>query len=413
MADSFIVSDVRIFTGEDVIENGFVVVSDSKIKSFDSGPAPKDSTATVISKPGHTLLPGLIDAHIHADKGNPLALTQALRFGVTTVMDMHNEPRNISKLSTLAAESKEAADIKFALLGACIENGWPVPVVTAHDKSAETMAEIAAWPRLTNGEEAAAYVASAVAGGASYIKLMHESGTAMGQQFAHPTQELQEAVVRAAHEHGKPAVAHATCLADTLTVLRAGVDGLTHTFCDQPPTQELTDAYKANNAWVNPTLAALGSLTKEGQAIAERFAHDPRVEGRIDEGGKQRLCQCMGFSAGIGKVEYGYESVRQLKAAGIDVICGSDSAGPALGTAFGLSIHHELYLMVTYCGFTPQEALRSATSVTARRFGFNDRGQIAEGLKADLTLVEGNPLENIDATLNLRSVWRDGHQLAL
>jgi imidazolonepropionase-like amidohydrolase len=79
-----------------------------------------------------------------------------------------------------------------------------------------------------------------------------------------------------------------------------------------------------------------------------------------------------------------------------------------LGTAWGLSLHHELFLFVNKCGFTPVEALRSATSVTARCFGFGDRGRIAKGLNADLVLVEGNPCEDIDATLNLRGVWRDG-----
>ena len=87
---------------------------------------------------------------------------------------------------------------------------------------------------------------------------------------------------------------------------------------------------------------------------------------------------------------------------------GSDSAGPAVGTAFGLSMHHELYLYVHKVGMTPAEALRSATSLVAKRFKFEDRGQLAEGLNADLLLVEGNPLEDIDATLNIRGVWRDG-----
>ena len=87
---------------------------------------------------------------------------------------------------------------------------------------------------------------------------------------------------------------------------------------------------------------------------------------------------------------------------------GSDSAGPAVGTAFGLSVHHELHLFVHKAGFTPEEALRAATSVTARRFNFSDRGRLAKGLNADLLLVEGNPLEDIDATLNIRGVWRGG-----
>jgi imidazolonepropionase-like amidohydrolase len=89
-------------------------------------------------------------------------------------------------------------------------------------------------------------------------------------------------------------------------------------------------------------------------------------------------------------------------------VSGSDAAGPAVGTAFGLSIHHELYVYVHEVGMTPEEALRSATSVVARRFRFEDRGRLAEGLNADLLLVEGNPLEDIDATLNIRGVWREG-----
>lgn len=87
---------------------------------------------------------------------------------------------------------------------------------------------------------------------------------------------------------------------------------------------------------------------------------------------------------------------------------GSDSAGPAVGTAFGLSMHHELHLYVHKVGMTPEEALRSATSLVAKCFRFADRGRLAEGLNADLLLVEGNPLEDIDATLNIRGVWREG-----
>jgi len=87
---------------------------------------------------------------------------------------------------------------------------------------------------------------------------------------------------------------------------------------------------------------------------------------------------------------------------------GSDSAGPAVGTAWGFSIHHELFLFVKHCNFSPAEALRAATFLTATRFDFSDRGEIRAGLKADLVLVEGNPMEDIDHTLNLRAVWKDG-----
>jgi len=150
--------------------------------------------------------------------------------------------------------------------------------------------------------------------------MMQESGKSMGFQLQHPSQELQALIVDAAHRHGKVAVAHATCLDDTLLVLRAGVDGLTHTFYDQPCTQEVVDAYKKNNAWLNPTLAAMGSLTTEGQPTQEKFAHDKRVEGKIGEAERERMCQCMNFHTETARFEYAVESVKMLKEAGIDII---------------------------------------------------------------------------------------------
>lgn len=71
-------------------------------------------------------------------------------------------------------------------------------------------------------------------------------------------------------------------------------------------------------------------------------------------------------------------------------------------------MHQELSLFVNSCGFTPEEALKSATSLPAERFHFGDRGNIREGLRADLMLVEGNPLVDINHTLNLRGVWTEG-----
>ena len=88
---------------------------------------------------------------------------------------------------------------------------------------------------------------------------------------------------------------------------------------------------------------------------------------------------------------------------------GSDAAGPAVGTAWGLSTHQELDLFVNQCGFTPEEALKSATSLPAKRFNLFDRGALKPGMRADLMLVEGNPLDDISHTLDLRGVWIEGN----
>jgi len=153
-----------------------------------------------------------------------------------------------------------------------------------------------------------------------YIKLMHESGKAMGVQFAKPTVELQTAVIEEARRYNKPVVAHALSLEDQLEVLSAGVNGLTHAFYDQPLTAEVVAAYKKNNAWLNPTLAAVGSLTTESQSIAEKYAHDPRVQDKVDGQGRSNLCRCMDFHGENSRWEYAIQTVVELKKAGIDII---------------------------------------------------------------------------------------------
>jgi dihydroorotase-like cyclic amidohydrolase len=145
MSASFLIKDVRIFDGQEDLGIGYVHVDNGKISSVGKG-QPPSASAKVISKPGHTLLPGFIDAHNHANGGNADAPRQALRFGITTFMDMHNEIPHVTKLKKLAAQEMDlSADFKTCGVAATIENGWPEPVVTAHDKSEEVCDYILVW----------------------------------------------------------------------------------------------------------------------------------------------------------------------------------------------------------------------------------------------------------------------------
>lgn len=132
---SFLIKDARVFTGEHVLDSGSVLVENGIVKYV--GNDSPNSDVPIVSGSGSTLIPGLIDAHIHADKGRVLALEQSLRFGVTTVCDMHNEPPNVAKLKRVAKERTDVADFKSSCLAATIDQGWPVPIVTLHDKSEE------------------------------------------------------------------------------------------------------------------------------------------------------------------------------------------------------------------------------------------------------------------------------------
>lgn len=185
----------------------------------------------------------------------------------------------------------------------------------------KTMAEIATWPKLKTPEDGRQYIADRMKEGVDYIKLMHESGTVMGQDFALPSLELQKAIIDEAHNNNLSVVAHATCYKDTLDMLEAGVDGLTHCFLDKVVDHKMIAAYKKNGAHLNPTLATMGSGTAEGKAMQERFAHDARAKRLISNDASERMCHCMGFfKSANASQKNAFENVRRLQAEGVDIL---------------------------------------------------------------------------------------------
>ncbi len=107
-------------------------------------------------------------------------------------------------------------------------------------------------------------------------------------------------------------------------------------------------------------------------------------------------------------------SVGALHAAGIPVPAGTDAAEqPGLPrlVAHGASLHAELELLVE-AGLSTVDALRAATVLPARHFGMSDRGVIEAGRRADLILLDGDPLADITATRSIRRIWCAGTEYA-
>ena len=269
------------------------------------------------------------------------------------------------------------------------------------------------WPNLTV-ETAAEYVKNTKANGANYIKLMQENCCSLAMPTnAIPvaTLELQTAVVKAAHENGLPCVGHALSTDMTEIVLKAGADGLTHTFINEPPPQSIIDLYKQTGAFVIPTLSVLASLTAELQDWRDRFAEAAHKKGIVDDFAKQNMKELLGMKDEAAKLEYAFETITKLKKEGVDVVAGTDAVAGLKGTGIGPSLWMELELYVEKCGFSVTEALSSATTVPARRFGFSDRGEVAEGKRADLVLVKGNVTERLQDLWEgegIVGVWKEG-----
>lgn len=119
---SFVVKDVRVFDGESVLENASVLVENGIISKI--GIDLDAAGLPTYSKPGHTLLPGLIDAHCHP-YGEPRLSEQAFRFGITTIMEMHNTNDNTQMQKQWARERKDYPDVKSCHYSATIDGGWP------------------------------------------------------------------------------------------------------------------------------------------------------------------------------------------------------------------------------------------------------------------------------------------------
>lgn len=386
-ASTFAITNVRIFDGERAVPRGTVVVADGKIQAAGAGVRPPDG-AEVIDGAGATLLPGLIDSHTHTF-GN--MLERALVFGVTTELDMFTDPGLARQMREEQARTGAPgrADLRSAGILATAPGGHGTQFGIR-------------IPTLTRPEEAQAFVDARIAEGSDYIKIVSEDGTAWNRPLQALDRATVASLIQAAHARKKLAVVHVSTQERARQALEDGADGLVHLFGDSAPEPAFIRAAAGHKAFVIATLTVVESTA--GVPSGKALADDLRLKGylRPEETASLRSS----FPAGKAKLANALEAVRQLKAAGVPILAGSDAPNP--GTAHGASLHREMELLVQ-AGLSPAEALAAATSVPARAFGLTDRGRIAPGLKADLVLVAGDPTADILATRNIVRIWKAGH----
>ncbi|MEK3675020.1 amidohydrolase family protein [Paenibacillus sp. FSL R10-2771] len=417
------ITNARIFDGEKVIGAETVLIEGEKIISV-GGEIPED--ATIIDAEGGTLLPGLIDAHVHTSVEG---LRDALQFGVTTELEMMGGFTKNGRETQLKG-IEDIADVRSAGMGVTPPGGHPDELMPGDGeipdfvlKELEKMSEedrnalLAAHahdhgeaPSLSTPDEAITFVGDQVRDGADYIKIMIEEGTVLAAPgLPVLSQDILRAAVEEAHRQHKIAIAHVLTAESSRQAIEVGVEGLAHLFIDRPETTpELVRMIAEAGAFVTPCLVLNSSII--GKPASE-MAEDPRVSSKLSPEWIDTLNACFNTYP-QGSMEDNYRNVMDLHHAGVDILVGTDVSVPVPtlgGLAHGVSVHHEMQLLVE-AGFTPVEALQSATSKTARRFGLDDRGRIVEGARADLVWVDGDPTTHISDTLSIREVWQRGIQ---
>lgn len=417
--------NANVFDGINVIGKKNIVFADGIIISIsDEMPIDIDET---IDGTGCTLLPGLIDAHVHTSVE---FLRDALKFGITTELEMMGGFTKRGRDTQLKG-IHDAADVRSAGMGLTAPGGHPDELIPKGNgipdfvlKEMEKMNEeekvvfLAAHkaqkeeeefgPDVTSFEGAIAFVHRQANNGADYFKIMIEDGTVMNAPGLPviKTSVLRKAVEEA-HKLGKIVIAHVLTAEAAKTAVEIGVDGLAHLFIDRPDwTKKLIESIASKGIFVTPCLVLNSSIIGNS---ACHVAHDHRVEQKLSDDWKMTMCSCFNTFP-QGSMEDNFNNVKDLKAAGVDILVGTDVSVPMPhlgGLAHGVSVHHEMQLLVE-AGLRPIDALRSATSITSKRFNLSDRGVIAEGMRADLLLVKGDPTKNISDSLSIVDIWKEG-----
>ena len=394
------------------IENAVIIIEGNRIKAVGrEGAMAIPEGARVIDTNGYTVMPGLMDMHVHLmilghgdyehwdakypprfrDEIMPIAARQLLMAGVTTVRDLGAPLDDIVAVRNRINRG-EIPGPRLFVSGPFLQ------------KSNTPLTARFRW--VVNGpEDARKKVQTIVAGGADVIKLIDQDQM---------TLEEVKAIVDEAHKHGKSVAAHAHRSEEIRQGLRAGVDCFEHTGLATKPgyEEDVLQMIRERNAtlyWC-PTIEGL-FLYEQTKANPERM-DDQRLKADLPADIYEDIHRSLRDVSHLAyfrlvprRIPTLANKFRQLREAGVTMVVGTDSGIP-LNFHFD-STWRELKTMVDL-GMPPMEAIRAATYWPAQMLKQPDLGTVAAGKLADIIVVDGDPLTDMTSLRHVVHVIKDG-----
>jgi imidazolonepropionase-like amidohydrolase len=384
----------RAFDGERMLEHGaLVLVRASRIVAVEAAGAEVPADCEVISYQDATLLPGLIDTHVHlCGDGKPDALARDPQRTATEREAVVRESLRRQLLSGVTTV-RDLGDHQWTVVDRAHRDDEPTivasgPPITIPGGHCWTMGgeaqgrEALRRAVLERAERQVGIIKIVVSGGA-----MTAGSDLLSLQYS-PAEVAF--VVAQAHRVGLPVTAHAHSLAAVQACVEAGADGIEHCTCltekglSTPPA--LVEALAASGVQVCPTFGRVPGSVPSPQAIEVNKRTGLTVAGR-------------------------FAQVAGLVRGGVSIVSGSD-AGIHPGKPHGV-LRYSIAEHVE-AGMTAVQALASATSVAAVACGLQGRtGRLRPGLDADLLIVDGDPSKTIGDLLRVRAVVSRGRRIDL
>jgi imidazolonepropionase-like amidohydrolase len=384
----------RIFDGRDLLQGaGVVMVDGGRVVGVEPPGVDIPAGCEVLDRPAGTLLPGLIDAHVHlvGDSG-PGALERLPEFSREDLVRTIEQSLRI-QLSVGVTTVRDLGDMAWSVLDWRARPTAGLPTVVASGPPVTSRGGHCAnmGGQASGGDELRAAVRERVERGADIVKIMASGGmltpgTSVDRgQF---TAAELAIVVTEAHAAGLPVTAHAHAVVSIQDAIAAGVDGIEHcTFLTADSVQVPADAIAA--------LATQGIVVCPTLGKAPGAVPPPQLLERMRK-------------AGLGD-EARREQVARAHGDGVTIVSGTDG-GINPGKPHGILPIAVSDLVAG--GMSAADALATATSAAAAACGLGDRkGHIRAGHDADLIIVDGDPLADIEALLSLDTTILGGKVL--